>query len=130
MTRRDAFDKVVVCMVLLAFMFGCTTTRPLTTTSPQELARSVGVGDEIEIMRHDGSRLEFEVTEVSRDGIGGSGVFVPYNEMQQVSRIQENMVGTGLLVIVIVGLLYALAKNLDDCGPFYWPSVECVENYE
>jgi hypothetical protein len=91
------------------------------------LARSVGVGDEIEIERHDGSKLEFEVTEVSRDGIGGSGVFVPYSEIQQVSRIQENMVGTALLVLVVVGLLYALAKNMDDCGPFYWPSDECVE---
>lgn len=95
MTRRDAFDKVVVCMVLLAFMFGCTTTRPLTTASPHELARSVGVGDEIEIIRHDGSKLEFEVTEVLPEGIGGSGVFVPYNDMQQVSRIQIDMVGTG-----------------------------------
>jgi hypothetical protein len=129
MTRRETFNKGVVCVVLLAFTFGCTTTRPLTTTSPQALARSIGVGDKIEIKRQDGSRLAFEVTEVSGDGIGGSSAFVPYNDMQKVSKIQINMVGTGLLVLLGVGLLSGLEKNLEkyDCGPFYWPSDECDE---
>jgi hypothetical protein len=124
MTCHDSFNKVVVCTVLLTFLFGCTTTSPLSTTIPQALARSVGLGDEIEIKQKDGSRLEFEVTEVTQDGIGGHGVFVPYTDMQQVSKIQVNMIGTGLLVLLGVGLIYGLEKNFD-CGLFNSNSDEC-----
>jgi len=126
MARHDSFNKAVICTVLLAFTFGCTTTRPLTTASPQALFNSVAVGDDIEIKRNDGTKLELKVTEVSLEGIGGSAVFVPYTDMQQVSIIRNNKVGTGLLVLFGIGLLYGLEKNFD-CGLFYWPNTECDE---
>ena len=126
MTGYDLLNKAVICIVLLTFTLGCTSTQLLTTTSPQALVNSVSVGDEIEIDRKDGTKLKLEVTEVSQEGIGGGGIFVPYAEMQQVSISHKNMIGTGLLVFLGIGLLYGLEKNFD-CGLFYWPGIECDE---
>ena len=125
MTGHEPLNKALVCIVLLAFTLGCTTTRPLTTSSPQALVASVAVGDEVEIERNDGTRVKLDVTEVSIAGIRGGSIFVPYADIQQVSVIHENWIGTGLLVILGVGLLYAMEKNFD-CGLFSWDS-ECVD---
>jgi len=117
MTSHEVFNKALICTVLLTFTLGCTTTQTLTTTSPQALVDSVAVGDKVKIAKKDGTRLALKVTEVSTDGISGSGTFIPYADIQQVSADSENRVGTILLVALGVGLLYVMEKNLD-CGIF------------
>lgn len=42
-------------------------------------------GDDIAITRNDGTRLKFEVTEVSPEGIGGSELLVPYADIRMLS---------------------------------------------
>lgn len=117
MTGHDILIKALICTVLLTFTLGCTTTRPLTTTSPQALVDSVAVGDKVEIAKTDGTSLKLKVTEVSKAGIGGSGMFVPYAEIRRVLVSRENWIGTGLLVVLGAGLLYTMEKNFD-CGLF------------
>jgi hypothetical protein len=125
MAGHEALNKVLICIVLLTFTLGCTTTQSVTATSPQALVDSVAVGDTIEITRKDGTSLDLNVTEVSIAGIQGGGIFVPYADIQKVSISRENWIGTGLLVVLGAGLLYVLEKNLD-CGLFPLNG-ECVE---
>ncbi len=117
MISNDSLNKAVLCSVLLTFTLGCTTTRPLAMTSPQALVDLVAVGDTVEVKRKTGDSLEFKVTEVSKEGIRGSGVFVPYSDIQQLAQSRDNHVGTALLVILGVAVLYALEENTA-CGLF------------
>lgn len=125
MNRREYFNKSLVCFVLLTLTLGCTTTRPFTASSPQELVDLVAVGDAIEIERKNGTRATLKVTDVSKDGISGDGIFVAYADIKQILVTRENRVGTGLMVILGISVLYALEKNAD-CGIFTWDS-ECDE---
>lgn len=124
-TGNETFKKVIVCTLLLLFAPGCTTTRSLTLSSPQVLIDSVRLDDVVEIRKVDGSSLKFDVTGVSREGIGGAGEFVPYHEIQTISVLRESPVRTGLLVVLGIGVLYAIEKNAD-CGIFNWDD-ECDE---
>ena len=124
MIHQGSFSKVFVCLVLLPFLFACTTTRYLTDTSPETLLHSVKIEDIVEIEQKDGGSLSFEVTEVSNEGIHGSGVFVPYSEIQTISVSRESPARTALFVAATIAVLYALEKNMD-CGIFYSDDEEC-----
>jgi hypothetical protein len=127
MISNDSFNKSIICVFLLTFTLGCTTIQPLATTSPQALVDLVAVGDTVVVERKNGDSLELTVTEVSKEGVGGSGVFVPYADIQQLSRSRENFVGTALLVILGVTALVALENN-SACGLFTRKSsAECSE---
>jgi len=125
MIHHESGSKVFICLVLLPFLFACTTTRSLTDTSPETLLHSVKIEDMVEIEKKDGSSLSFEVTDVSREGIYGNIVFVPYSEIQTISITRDSPARTALFAVVTIGVLYALEKNLDECGLFYSDDEDC-----
>ena len=125
MFKTDLLAPTLACVLLLAGTGGCTTTRPLATTSPEELATSISVEDVVQIERQSGSRLTFAMTEVSEEGVRGSGIFVPYADIGSISVVRESPLRTGLLVGLGVAVIYVLETNAD-CGIFDW-SEDCED---
>jgi len=125
MNGHDSLNKASIYLLLLTFTAGCTTSLPLAPITPEALADLVAVGDTVEVEKKDGDSLTLNVTEVSKEGVRGSGNFVPYTDIQRISLRRENVVGTVSLVVLGVAVLYALEKNFD-CGLFSWDS-ECSQ---
>jgi hypothetical protein len=101
--------KVVICIVLLAFVAGCTTMRALPSNDAQSITSQLTVGDEVQITRIDASVVRFKVDAISDEGLAGDGVFVAYSDIQQV-RVKEfsavKTVGLVVTILVIVKGLY------------------------
>jgi hypothetical protein len=105
-----ATDKVIICIVLLAFITGCTTMRALPSSDAQSIASQVEVGDKVQVTRSDGSDVKFKVEEISNEGLAGDGVFVAYSDVLQV-RVREH--STAKTVGLVVAILLVV-KGLSD----------------
>ena len=98
MEMFGATDKVVICIVLISFVTGCTTMRPLPATDAQSIASHIEVGDKVQITRNDASDVKFKVETISNEGLAGDGIFVAYSDILQVSVREHSTAKTVGLV--------------------------------
>jgi hypothetical protein len=105
-----ATDKVVICIVLLAFVAGCTTMRSLPSSDAQSIGSQIEVGDKVQVTRSDGSDVKFKVEAISDEGLAGDGIFVAYSDILQV-RVREH--STAKTVGLVVAILVVI-KGLSD----------------
>ena len=119
MFTSKLLTRAIVCSLLLAIFPGCTTTRSVDLTSPRDMVESIRVEDTVEVERTDGTRLRFDITEISEDGIRGDGVYIPYPDIRDISVVRGSPLRTGLLVGLGLAVLFALEQNAD-CGILEW----------
>lgn len=114
---HPGFTRLVACLVLIAFAAGCTTMRPLEGPDPTAFASEIEVGDKVRITRSDFSAVEFEVTNVANDGIGGDGIFVPWADVQQVEIRRIDKLRTGIVVVLGAVVLAGAVLAGSEIGP-------------
>jgi hypothetical protein len=111
-----AVNKIIISIVLILFVSGCTTMRSLPTNETQSIASQLNVGDRIRITRSDASDVKFKVETISSEGVGGDGIFVAYSNIQQV-QVREHStaktVGLVAAILVVVKGLYDVADATD-----------------
>jgi hypothetical protein len=81
------------------------------------------VGDRIELVTYDREKLEFAVTDITADGLGGKFGFIPYKDIRSV-RVQRpgrsdkntHWVWTALGAAVLIALI-AGADSVSACSP-------------
>jgi hypothetical protein len=108
-------NKFVICIVLITFVTGCTTMRPLPAADAQSIASHIEVGDKVQIIRNDASDVKFKVESISDEGLDGDGIFVAYSDILQISVREHSTAKTvGLIaaiLIVVIGM-YEYAKGI------------------
>ena len=102
-----AADKVVICIVLISFVTGCTTMRPLPAADAQSIASQIEVGDKVQIIRNDASDVKFKVETISNEGLEGDGIVVAYSDILQISVREHSTAKTVGLVAAILIVLKA-----------------------
>lgn len=127
MHGRPAFVRSVVCLVVLALVSACSTTRPVTIAGSQSLAGQIAVGDKVEVERRDGTLLKFKVTEVSAEGLRGRDYFVPTADIGK-AQVVEGLHPGMVVFLVLLGATAAwmLADPSEVCGD--WPARPCDED--
>jgi len=108
-----AANKIVISIVLLSFVTGCTTTRSLLTNDAQSIASQLKVGDKVQITRSDASDVRFKIEAISNEGIDGDGIFVAYSDIQQIQIREHSTAKTVGLVAAILVVLKGLADYAD-----------------
>ncbi len=112
-----ATGKVVICIVLILFVAGCTTMRPLHAADAHSIASSIEVGDKVEIIRNDASDVKFKVETISNEGLDGDRIFVAYSDILQISVREHSTAKTvGLIaaILVVVKGLYDYSRGVTD----------------
>jgi len=98
-----AIDKVVICIVLISFVTGCTTMRPLPAADAQSIASHIEVGDKVQIIRNDASDVKFKVETISDEGLEGDGIVVVYSDILQISVREHSTAKTvGLIAAILI----------------------------
>jgi hypothetical protein len=82
----------------------------------EKLKTDLSAGDKVEVGRSDGQNLSFSVTSVDEQGIHGSGVHVPFNEIKSVSREEVSWWRTGLIGLGIAGVVVLLTSSKGGSG--------------
>ena len=112
-----AANKIVISIVLLSFVAGCTTMRSLPTNDAQSIASQLEVGDNVQLTRSDASDVRFKVEAISNEGLAGDGIFVAYSDIQQV-RVRKHStaktVGLAAAILLVVKGLYDYANGVGE----------------
>ncbi len=111
-----ATDKVVICILLISFVTGCTTMRSLPSNDAQSIAGQLEVGDKVQLTRSDASEVTFKVESISNEGLAGDGIFVAYSDILQISVREHSTAKTvGLIAAILIVVKgwsdYALGVN-------------------
>lgn len=109
MSIFSGFAKSLVCLVLVFFFSGCTTYQQLALGNLGALQDQLQPGDDVKVMRNDGSSLTFGIDSVTDEGISGDGTSVAWSDMQQIELRQFSAGKTVGLVggLAAVGLIAA-----------------------
>ena len=99
--------RIVFCVVLISFVAGCTTMRPLPAIDAQSIASHIEVGDKVQITRNDASDVKFKVETISNEGLDGDGIFVAYSDILQISVREHSTAKTVWLVAAILVVVKA-----------------------
>jgi len=110
-----AADKVVFCIVLISFVTGCTTMRPLPAADAQSIASHIEVGDKVQIIRNDASDVKFKVEAISNEGLDGDGIFVAYSDILQISVREHSTAKT----VALIASILIVAKGWSDYANAY-----------
>jgi len=111
-----ATDKVVICILLISFVTGCTTMRPLPAADAQSIASHIEVGDKVQIIRNDASDVKFKVETISNEGLDGDGIFVAYSDILQISVREHSTAKTVGLIAAILIVVKGLADYSSGVG--------------
>jgi len=118
-------------LALLVFnLAACSTLQPVSVERAMQAGPPAGVdhGSLVRVKTLDGRRLEFRVTEITPEGLGGSPGFVRYADMDSLAVRQERAPGDAaawVLGILGVAALVALIANADQvsiCSPSPCPA--------
>ena len=103
MEMFGATNKVVIRIVLISFVSGCTTMRSLPSNDAQSIASHIEVGDKVQIIRNDASDVKFKVETISNEGLDGDGIFVAYSDILQISVREHSTAKTvGLIAAILI----------------------------
>jgi hypothetical protein len=104
MNGYNGLGKAIVHLVLVTFMFGCTTLQGLSLTNTQSVKSELQVGDEVRVTRKDGTAVAFDIDSVTDEGISGDGTLVAWSDMQQ---LEVRQFSAGKTIGLIAGLAAA-----------------------
>jgi len=127
------FGQFAIRYVLALLVFNlaaCATLQPVSVERAMQAGPPAGVdyGSLVRVKTLDGRRLEFRVTEITPEGLGGSPGFVRYADMDSLAVRQERDPGEAtawVLGILGVAALVALIANADQvsiCSPSPCPA--------
>jgi hypothetical protein len=104
-----ATAKIIICIVLIAFVTGCSTMRALPAIDAQSIMSELEPGDDVQITRSEAPDVKFKIEAISNEGLVGDGIFVAYSDILQV-RVREpssaKTVGLVVAILVVVKGLY------------------------
>lgn len=108
--KNPGITRSIMWIVLITFTAGCTTMQPVHGTDAASYSAQIEVGDKIRITRTDLSTVEFEITQIANDGIGGDGTFVAWSEIEQIETVHGNTAATvAILALATIALAVAVA---------------------
>ena len=81
--------KSIVLLCLVVATGGCSNLQTRPTITLDNIASEITAGDTILLVHNDGSSIEFQVTEVTDDGVVGDGVFVAYSDTASVEIVKS-----------------------------------------
>ena len=105
MEMFGATNKVVICIVLILFVAGCTTMRPLPATDAQSIASQLELGDKVQITRSDAWDVAFRVVSISNERLAGKGFCVAYCDTLQGRVEAQGSAETPALVTKVMVVL-------------------------
>lgn len=117
-----------ICWLLIVALSGCTTTQTYSLNQVNS-DLPIDIGDKVKIVEKNGGReYRIIVTEVSEETIKGKLVVDPerittvrWEDIGRIELTQPDGAKTATLIVIIIGILYFMAKSLADglCdGPF------------
>lgn len=118
MTKRLTGNNLIIHLVLVSIMAGCTTMQPVYGTDARSLARQIQVGNKINIIRNDESDVTFKVGAVSDEGISGDGVFVAYSDIRQVQISTAKPMNQTLILVIVVAASMLFISSQAGCNSF------------
>lgn len=88
----------------------------MAATDTRSLQEQLSLGDEIEILRKDGTEVRFEVDTIDNNGVGGDGIYVAFEDINELAvrkaSIGKNtLLGIGILMLVILIGLYSIDED-------------------
>ena len=107
--------------LIVCLMGGCTTLQPI-ANAPTDLSQHFndgGVlhpGDQVVITTNSGAKHQFRVSSVHDGAIYGDHDSVPFSEIASVERREYSGTKTTVLVIVILGVVGAIAAAVSSSG--------------
>ena len=109
-----AIHRVVLLLMIISFISGCSTMKPLPSVDRATVSSHVELGDKVEITRNDGGVVKFKVSEITDTGVGGDGHFIAYADMRDISSKQFSAAATlGLAVGVLAIVTLVVSAGLD-----------------
>ena len=103
-------QRLVVYLIIMSVVAGCTTMQPLSSTSPSTALNAVDVGDTVRISKNNGTEVTFEVTKISRRGIEGENVAVAYRDMRAIHVQRLNYEGAAIVGAALVGFVWLMTE--------------------
>ncbi len=116
MTCYQRLGRTIAYLVLVTFMFGCTTLYPLAWANRQALQSQLETGDDVNITRKDGSAMSFGIDTITDEGISGDGTLVAWSDIQQVEVRQFSVGKTVGLVAGLAAAGLVVAGGSDSGG--------------
>jgi hypothetical protein len=111
---------VVLCLIV-CMTGGCTTLQPV-ANAPSDLSQhfndggALKPGDRVVITTTSGAKHQFRVSSVHDGVVYGDHDSVPFSEIASVQRRETSAAKTTILVVVILGLVGALAAAINSAG--------------
>jgi hypothetical protein len=109
--------RILVTVLTVVCLVGCTTLQPLPDTQPATIRESVKPGDRVELERMDGTRQSFKVESVGADALTGTHDGKRYTvAFADIRSIGERAMTTRAKVWTTVGVLGAAAAAIAIAG--------------
>jgi len=112
--------------MLILHLAACSSMQPISVQNVQNQGEDSGlyIGDEVEIITNDSEKLDFAVTDITNEGIGGKFGFIPYPEIRSL-KVKRSGASDGsslswlwaALGIVALGAIIASANSVTVCSP-------------
>jgi len=96
------FKPIVLVVLLLIFLFACSSMRTVNPDTPDAIDNYIVAGDKIRVETNDGEEIQLQVVEVTKDGIIGKGQSIPRNNIKTIKKMDSD-------VIKSVGLGWGIA---------------------
>ena len=112
--------------LLILHLAACSSMQLISVQNVQSQGEDSGlyIGDEVEIITNDSEKLDFAVTDITNEGIGGKFGLVPYANIRslKVKRAGSSDDSSltwlwAVLGIVAVGAIIASADSVTVCSP-------------
>ena len=124
------FLKQLALAIVVLHLAACSSMQPMVIDDLRDPHRdpSLDIGDRVEVITHDSEKLEFSVTEIDTNGLGGKFGFIPYENMRRL-RVQQagaqaedfQWVWVAVGIAALVALI-ASADSVTACSPGPCPS--------
>jgi hypothetical protein len=92
--------KKIIAILVTICLYGCTTMGSLPAT-PEQITKSVKVGDVVNVKQKNGWEEKFKVTSIKNNTLYGAHDKVPFNQIQ---TLQKQQVSTGKTVLLSAGI--------------------------
>jgi hypothetical protein len=126
MRHAGTMQRSIVCVVAIALLSGCTTTREVAAIGQEPLDSKIRVGDSVEVEKRDGTTVKFKVQEVSDEGLRGSSVFIATPDISSIRVIEGAHAALVVFAVVLTALLvWMIVDPKDVCGD--WPAKPCED---
>jgi len=112
--------------LLILHLAACSSMQPISVQNVQSQGEASGlyVGDEVEIITNNSEKLNFAVTDITSDGVGGKFGFIPYPDIRSLKVKRAGSSDDSSLTwlwaalgIIAVGAIVASADFVSVCSP-------------